>query len=171
MALRTVSPLQELMPLWDVMDRFVTDSFGPQRGWSNWSQGGMQGATQSLPLEVYETPEQFVVRAAVPGVTPEHMNVEFDAGTLTIRCKTEVPELQEGWKAYLAEFPYGEFVRQIRLPRRIDAESIQSSFEHGVLTVNLPKVAEAKPHRIEIRPAAQLGTGGDGNAANTAQAG
>jgi len=169
-ALRTVSPLQELMPLWDVMDRFVTDSFGPRRGWSNWSQGGMQ-TTQTLPLEVYETPEQFVVRAAVPGVTPEHLNVEFEAGTLTIRCKTEVPELQDGWKAYLAEFPYGEFVRQIRLPRRIDAEGIQSSFEHGVLTLNLPKVAEAKPHRIEIRPAAQLGTGGNDASETTGQAG
>jgi HSP20 family protein len=155
-AQRTMSPLQEFTPLWDAMDRLVTDSFGAPRRWSNWSATGMQ----SMPLEVYETPDQFVVRASAPGVTPESLNVEYDAGTLTIRCKTEVPELKEGWKAWLAEFPYGEFVRQIRLPRKVDIEHIQSTLEHGVLTLALPKVAEAKPHRIEVRSAAQLGTGG-----------
>lgn len=156
MALRTGTPLQDFMPLWDAMDRFVTDAFGSnQRGWSNWSGSSMQ----SLPLEVYETPDHFVVRAFTPGVMPDNLNVEYDAGTLTIRCRTEVPELKEGWKAYLAEFPYGEFVRQIRLPRKIEVDGIQSTFEHGVLTLSLPKVAEAKPHRIEVRTAAQLGTG------------
>jgi HSP20 family protein len=173
-ALRTVSPLQDFMPLWDAMDRFVTDSFGPHRGWSNWATSAMQGA-QTLPLEVYETPDQFVIRAAVPGVSPENLNVEYDAGTLTVRCKTEVPELQEGWKAYLAEFPYGEFVRQIRLPRRVDTDGIQSTFENGILTLSMPKVAEARPHRIEVRTAAQLGTGGSGSgngqAGQTGQAG
>jgi HSP20 family protein len=154
-ALRTVSPLQDFMPLWDAMDRFVTDSFAPQRGWSNWNRDGMQ----SLPLEVYETPDQFVVRAFAPGVTPDNLNVEYDAGTLTIRCTTHVPELKEGWKAYLAEFPYGEFVRQVRLPRRVDVDGIESTFEHGVLTLSLPKTAESRPHRIEVRTAAQLGTG------------
>jgi len=147
------------MPLWDAMDRFVTDTFGTQRGWSSWNGGTMQ----SLPLEVYETPDQFVVRAYTPGVTPENLSVEYDAGTLTIRCTTQVPELKEGWKAYLAEFPYGEFVRQIRLPRRIDTDGIESTFEHGVLTLSLPKVAEAKPHRIEVRPAAQIGAGKSGS--------
>jgi HSP20 family protein len=149
------------MPLWDAMDRFVTDTTGSQRGWSSWAGSGMQ----SLPLEVYETPDQFVVRAFTPGVTPENLNVEYDAGTLTIRCKTEVPELQEGWRAYVAEFPYGEFVRQVRLPRRVDTDGIQSSFEHGVLTLSMPKVAEARPHRIEVRPAAQLASGSGGHSA------
>jgi HSP20 family protein len=156
-ALRTVSPLQDFMPLWDAMDRFVTDSFSPQGGWSNWNRGGMQ----SLPLEVYETPDEFVVRAFAPGVMPDNLNVEYDAGTLTIRCTTQVPELKEGWKAYLAEFPYGEFVRQIRLPRRVDVDGIESTFEDGVLTLSLPKTAESRPHRIEVRPAAQLGSGGN----------
>jgi len=153
--LNRATPLQEFMPLWDVMDRFITDSFGSQRNWSNMTNTTMR----TLPLEVYETPDQFVVRAFTPGVTPENLNVEYDQGVLTIRCKTEVPELKEGWKAYVAEFPYGEFVRQLRLPRKIDIEHVQSTFEHGVLTLALPKVAEARPHRIEIKTAAQLGSG------------
>jgi HSP20 family protein len=161
--LNRVNPMQDVMPLWDVMDRFITDTFRPDRGWTSW-----QSAPRSLPLEVYETPDQFVVRAFAPGVLPENLNVEFDNGTLTIRARTEVPELKEGWQPYLAEVPYGEFVRQLRLPRKIDIEQVQSTFEHGVLTLALPKVAEARPHRIEIRTPAQLGTG-TGQSTGTAQ--
>ena len=146
MALNRATPLQDFMPLWDVMDRFITDTFESPRGWSNWQSNG----PRTLPLEVYETPDQFVVRAFAPGMSPDALNVEFDGGVLTIRGKSEVPELKQGWKAYVAEFPYGEFVRQIRLPRKIDVEHVQSSFEHGVLTLGLPKVAEARPHRIQI---------------------
>ena len=159
MALSRVSPLQDFMPLWDVMDRFVTDAFTTGKGWSDWTGQGMR----TLPLEVYETPEQFVVRAFVPGVGPDQLSVEYDGGVLTIRARTEVPELKDGWKAYLAEFPYGEFTRQLRLPRRIDIDNVHSTFEHGVLTLELPKVAEARPHRIAIgTPAApaQIGSGG-----------
>jgi HSP20 family protein len=154
-AVNRMSPLQDFVPLWDAMDRFVTDTFGTNQGWSGWSGNGMR----SLPLEVYETPDQFVVRGFAPGVTSENLTVEFDAGVLTIRAKTEVPELKEGWKTYLAEFPYGEYVRQIRLPRKIDTEGVHSSFENGVLTLALPKAAEARPHRIEIQTPAQLGSG------------
>ena len=114
---------------------------------------------RSLPLEVYETPEQFVVRAFTPGVTPDNLTVEFDGGVLTIRAKMDVPELKEGWKTYLAEFPYGEYVRQIRLPRKVDTEGVHSTFENGVLTLALPKAAEARPHRIEIQTPAQISSG------------
>ena len=150
-----VAPLQDFLPLWNVMDRFITDGFGNQNGWSAWDQTGFR----TLPLEVYETPDQFVVRAVTPGVKPDDLSVEYDAGTLTIRSKTEAPELQEGWKAHLTEFGYGESVRQLRLPRKIDIDAAKSSFEHGVLTLMLPKVADARPHRIEIQTPAQLGTG------------
>jgi HSP20 family protein len=149
------NPLQDFMPLWNVMDRFITDSFGDQNGWSAWNQGGLR----SLPLEVYETPDQFVVRAVTPGVHPDNLTVEYDAGALTIRAKTEAPQLQEGWKAHLTEFGYGESVRQLRLPRKIDIDGAKSTFEHGVLTLMLPKVADARPHRIAIQTPAQLETG------------
>ncbi len=158
-----ISPLQDVMPLWKVMDRFITDSFGTQHGWSSWDQTGLR----TLPLEVYETPDQFVVRAVAPGVNPDDLNVEYDAGTLTIRAKNEAPELQDGWKAHLTEFGYGESVRQLRLPRQVDIDAAKSSFEHGVLTLILPKVADARPHRIAIQTPAQLGTGGTGSTGST----
>ena len=155
MAIERRTGLQEFAPLWDAMDRFMTDSFATMRGWPD----VQANRPRTLPLEMYETPDRFVVRAYAPGVTPDALAVEFDDGVLTIRAKADVSELQEGWKAYLAEFPYGEFVRQLRLPRTIDVDAIESSFEHGILTLRLPKTAQAKPKRIEIKAPAQLGTG------------
>jgi HSP20 family protein len=162
-AVNRMSPLQDFVPLWDAMDRFVTDTFGTNQGWSGWSGNGMR----NLPLEVYETPDQFVVRAFAPGVTSDNLSVEFDAGVLTIRAKMDVSELKEGWKTYLAEFPYGEYVRQIRLPRKVDAEGVHSNFENGVLTLALSKAAEARPHRIEIHTPAQIGSGQRQNASQS----
>lgn len=159
MAVTRVSPLQDFVPLWDAMDRLITDTFGSQRGWAHMGNGTTR--VQTLPLEVYETADQFVVRAFAPGVLPENLNVELDGGVLTIRGRMEAPDLKEDWKTYLAEFPYGEFVRQLRLPRKVDVDQIQSKFEHGILTLALPKVAEARPHRIEIRTPAQIGAGSD----------
>lgn len=150
-----VSPLHDFTPLWDAMDRFITDGFSAARGWTDWSANG----PRALPVELYETPDQFVVRAYAPGVMPDDLAVEYDGGMLTIRAKTAVPELKDGWRTYLAEFPYGEFIRQLRLPRTIDVDAIESKFEHGILTLVLPKTAESKPRRIEIKAPAQLGTG------------
>lgn len=152
---RGTTTLSEFAPLWDAMDRFMTDSFSTVRGWPEWQSR----RPRALPLEMYETPDEFVVRAWAPGVAPDDLTVEFDSGVLTIRAKAEVPELKDGWKAYLAEFPYGESVRQIRLPRQVDVDAIASTFEHGILSLRLPKTAASKPKRIEISAPAQLGSG------------
>ena len=152
---RGTTTLQDFAPLWDAMDRFMTDSFSTMRNWPD-----LQATRpRNLPLEMYETPDEFVVRAWTPGVPPDDLTVEFDNGVLTLRAKAEVPELKDGWKAYLAEFPYGESVRQLRLPRAIDVDAIQSTVEHGILTLRLPKTAASKPKRIEISGPAQLGSG------------
>jgi HSP20 family protein len=149
-----VSPFQDFAPIWDAMDRFISDGFNP-RSWSTWRSGGLT----TLPLEVYETPDTFVVRAVAPGVKPDDLTVEYDNGVLTIGGKVEAPETNEGWKVHFSEFPYGQFVRQVTLPRSIEIEQAQSNFEHGVLTLVLPKAAGARPKKIEITTPGQLTSG------------
>jgi len=149
-----VNRINEFTPLWDAMDRLITDAFTTQRGWTTWATG-----QQALPVEMYETPEEFVVRAYAPGVKPENLSVEYEGGALSVRGKNEAPELREGWKVHLSEFGYGEFIRQFRLPRSIDIDNARSTFEHGILTLVLPKVAEARAKRIAIHTPAQLGSG------------
>lgn len=154
MAPTRVNQLGEFTPLWEAMDRLITDAFTTQRGWTSWANG-----RQALPVEMYETPEEFVVRAYAPGVKPEDLSVEYEGGVLSIRGKTEVPELKEGWRVHLSEFGYGEFVRQFRLPRSIEIDNVRSTYEHGILTLVMPKAPEAKAKRIAIHTPAQLGSG------------
>ncbi len=146
-------PLREFTTLRDAMDRLFEDSFVNPGGWHSLSGNG----SRYLPIDLYETPDEFVLRAHVPGVTSDGLEVNYQQGVLTLRATTKTPEVQESWRWYAREIGAGEVTRQITLPREIDVDRAQARFEHGVLTLTLPKSAEAKPRRIEI------GVGGSHN--------
>ncbi|MGC8633138.1 MAG: Hsp20/alpha crystallin family protein [Candidatus Limnocylindrales bacterium] len=152
MANRTLSPLfQDFVTLRDAMDRLFEQSFvDPGRLLS------FDGSPRSMPLEVYETPDSVVVKALVPGVTPEQLDVTYDRGTLTLRAKTEAPSAHDDWTWHLREIGYGEYSRAINLPTPVKTENAQTDFQNGVLTLRLPKVEEALPKQIRITPAKQL---------------
>lgn len=139
-------PLREFTTLRDAMDRLFEDSFVNPGGWYSLAGNG----SRYLPIDLYETPDEFVLRAHVPGVTPDGLEVNYQQGILTLRATTKAPEIQESWRWYAREISAGEVTRQISLPRAIDVDNARASFEHGVLTLTLPKSAEAKPRRIEI---------------------
>jgi len=147
------SPFRDLLTLGAAMDRFLEDRWSPQAGWPAILGGKI------LPLDVYETAEEFVVRAQVPGVKPEDIDIEFEHGVLTLRATTATAELPQGGNWLLMEIPAGEVVRQLSLPRSIDAEKAATTFDNGVLTVTLPKAADAKPRQIKVGSAPQLGAG------------
>lgn len=139
-------PLREFMTLRDAMDRLFEDSFVTPGRWFNLAGSG----TGYLPLDIYETPDEIVVRAYVPGVTPDNLDVNYQQGVLTLRAKSTAPESREEWRWYLREINAGEVIRQVTLPREIDVDHATAHFEHGVLTLQLPKTAEAKPKQIRI---------------------
>lgn len=152
-----IRPLRDFMTLRDAMDRLFEDSFVSPARWFNISGNG--GGTGYMPLDIYETPEQLVVRAYVPGVSPENLDVNYQQGLLTLRAKTSSPEVDENWRWYLHEITPGELIRQVALPRQIDVDNATASFEHGVLTLQLPKTAEARPKQIKINSVQQIGAG------------
>ncbi len=152
MANRTTSPLlQDFVTLRDAMDRLFAESFvDPARLLS------VGGAARTMPLEVYETPDSLVVKALVPGISPESLDVQFNQGTLTIHAKTEAPQAHDEWVWYAREIGYGEYTRSISLPTRIDVDGVQTGFENGILTLTFPKAEEARPKQIKVTPAKQL---------------
>jgi HSP20 family protein len=97
-----------------------------------------------------------VVRALVPGVAAEGIDIQFQNGVLTLRAKSDEPSLPEGASWLLHEVNAGEYVRQVTLPRAIDAEHTRTGFENGVLTLTMPKTAEAKPKQIRVASTPQL---------------
>jgi HSP20 family protein len=107
----------------------------------------------AMPLDIEEHEDNFVIKASVPGFLPEDIKIQVEDGILTIRAEHHGDEEQEreGW--YLRERFTGEVERQLRLGKNINGENIEAELEHGVLTLTLPKVEEAKPKLIEVKVA------------------
>ena len=138
--------LRDFVSLRDAVDRLFEESFVSPDRLTSWR--GTR--TRPMPLEIYETADELVVRALTPGVSPDQLDIQYQQGTLTLRARTETPAAHEDWAWHVREFGYGEMVRTVSLPREIDADRAEASFEHGVLMLRLPKAEEAKPRQIPI---------------------
>ena len=105
-----------------------------------------------LPLDVLQSEENLVVKASLPGVTPEDVEVTLDHTTLTI--KGEVKDTKEGEEDgyMLRERRRGAFHRSISLSDNLKTDEIDATFEDGILTISIPKAEEAKPKAIEVKP-------------------
>jgi HSP20 family protein len=158
MARNSFSPLRDFMSLRDGMDRLFEDRWVSPGSWLTWSPMG----TDFFPLDIFETSDDVVVRAIVPGVGPDGIDIQFQGGVLTIRAKSEEQDIPEGATWLVHEVTPGEYIRQITLPRSIDADRAETTFEHGVLTLSLPKTADAKPKQIKVGSAQQIGAGPNG---------
>jgi len=110
------------------------------------------GRSQWLPaLDIAERDDAVVVKADLPGIKPEEIEITVEDNVLTISGeKKESTETQEE-NYYHCERRHGRFRRDIPLPRSVDPEKIDASCQDGVLTVTLPKRQEAKPKRITVK--------------------
>jgi HSP20 family protein len=100
-------------------------------------------------VDVAETQEKIVVRAEVPGMKQEDIQIEFENGLLTIRGERQI-EKSEGMTWHRVERVYGNFSRSFTLPRTVDPEKISAAYREGVLEIDVPKKEEAKPKNIRI---------------------
>lgn len=138
-----LNPGSELMPVSRSVDRLFEQLFG----YGAPSQDG--GApTYALPVDVEETEDAYLLYATVAGVPQDCVNVTFEAGMLSLAVKALPLEAQG--KFIRHERPWGNWSRQLDLPKEVDSAHITAKFENGVLTVRVPKVAKAKPVRIAI---------------------
>jgi HSP20 family protein len=155
MARNGFSPLRDFMSMRDAMDRMFEDRWVNPGNWLTWSSVG----TNYLPLDIYETADDIVVRAVVPGVEADGIDIQFQGGVLTLRAKSEEPPIPEGATWLVHEVTPGEFIRQVTLPRAVEADSAQTTFENGVLTLSLPKTADARPKQIKVESNKEIGAG------------
>jgi HSP20 family protein len=106
-----------------------------------------------VPLDVYQTKDQVVVKASLPGVKPEEVEISTSGNTLTIKGETkEEKEIKEA-DYLLSEHRYGSFRRTVTLPEGVDTDKAEASFAEGVLTINIPKKDEVKPKTLKIQVA------------------
>jgi HSP20 family protein len=105
----------------------------------------------TLAVDVYETPDNVVVKTAVPGVKPEEIDITITGDTLTISGATKFEEKVEREDYIRKELRYGSFSRSVNLPSGLNVEKAEATFENGLLTLTIPKAEEAKPKAIKVK--------------------
>jgi len=101
-------------------------------------------------LDVYEEKDHFTVKAELPGMKKEDIEVAMHEGSLSISGERKSESKHEDSEVYRAERFFGRFQRTVTLPAPVAVDKIQAQYKEGVLTITLPKTEEAKPKRIEV---------------------
>jgi HSP20 family protein len=141
------SPISDLMSLHTAMDRLFGDTFGVSSGQSRTVGAVGEGY---LPLDIYQTDKEWVIRAAVPGVDPNTVEVTFDGGQISIKGEINPPVDARAESYWLRENFYGKFGRQVTLPDDALGDQAKAQFMNGVLTLSVPKAQPAKPKAVKI---------------------
>jgi len=152
------SPANDLAGLHSAMDRLFGDIFGESFGTPlPGNGGGSGGAAQArmpvyhLPVNIKETESGYSIESPVPGFRPEDVEVTFSDGVLTINAQRKEEKQQEEGNYLRREVAMGSYTRRITLPGDVQADNIRASFEHGVLTVEVPRAPRPEPRRIEVK--------------------
>ena len=136
-------PAREMMTLREAMDRLFDDAFTRPLS--------LRDAWSVPAIDMYQTDDDIVVKAALPGIKPDEVQINVTGEVLTLKGETkQANETKE--KAYhIREQRWGAFERSIVLPTEVVADKAKADFENGVLTITLPKAEEVKPKTISIK--------------------
>lgn len=115
---------------------------------------GQNAKPWTPPVDIHETDHELVLKADVPDVKPENIEVNFENGTLTLKGKREFEKKEEGKGYHRIERNYGTFVRAFSLPETIDPEKLTAGYKDGVLTISIGKKEIAKPRSVKVNVSA-----------------
>ena len=147
---RRPSPFGELVSLRSAMDRLFEDSFVGRPFGGVFSAG--PDALNHLPLDVTRTADALVVEAALPGIKPEDVDITVEDNTLSIRGEYRDERQTGEGESLVSEIRRGSVGRTISLPSGLEPDKATATFEHGVLTLRIPKAESVKPRQIRISP-------------------
>jgi HSP20 family protein len=146
MTMQRWEPFSEVMTLRNAMDRLFEDSYvRPARVWAEVDGGSV------LPVDVYQTDQDVVVKASLPGFKPEEVDISITGDTLTIKGEHKEEEEVKEEEYLVKERRYGAFSRTMTLPVEIQSQKAEATFEDGVLKLTLPKAEEVKPKQIKVQ--------------------
>ncbi|MBI5949267.1 MAG: Hsp20/alpha crystallin family protein [Chloroflexi bacterium] len=146
-ALTRWDPFSELASMRTAMDRLFDQGFGRLPFRSSEELG-----PSTLLIDVFDTNDELVVKAVIPGVDPKDVDISVEDDILTIKGETEEQEEVKEGNYLRRELRYGSFQRALRLPPTVDAAKASAAFEHGVLRLAFPKKEEARARSIKITP-------------------
>ena len=136
-------PVREMMTLREAMDRLFDDAFTRPLS--------MSGVSVTPAIDMYQTDDEVVVKATLPGLTADDIDITVTGETLTLRgeYKQETEEKQATY--HIREQRSGSFERSLMLPTDVKADKASANFENGILTIAMPIAEEVKPRSITIK--------------------
>lgn len=139
-------PFRDLMAMQDRMTRLIDETLS-----RIWKEDMAQGVW-SPPVDILERGDEVVLKADLPGVTQNEIDIRVEEGTLTIQGERKFVKESPEENYVQIERPYGTFRRTFSIPRTIDQESIKASYKDGVLRIILPRKQEIQPKQIVVEP-------------------
>ena len=140
-------PVREMMTLREAMDRLFDDAF--TRPFSLTREGG---STWSSPvIDMYQTDNEVVVKAALPGIKTDEVQINVTGDILTIKGELKHEEEKKDKSWHIREHRWGAFERSLTLPTGVISDRAKADFENGILTITLPKSEEVKPKTITVK--------------------
>ena len=136
-------PAREMMSLRDAMDRLFDDAFTRPLS--------IRDAWSVPAIDMYQTDDEIVVKASLPGIKPDEVQINVTGEVLTLKgeIKHEEDKKEKAW--HIHEQRYGSFERSVALPTDVVADKAKAEFENGILTITLPKAEEVKPRTITVK--------------------
>jgi HSP20 family protein len=145
MAMVRFDPFRDLAVLQDRMNRLFNDTYAPRQSDDLTNRG-----TWTPAVDIYEVNGGLVLKAELPDMRSEDIDVSIENNTLTIRGERKLDSEIKQENFHRVERAYGNFVRSFSLPHTVDASKISADYKNGVLTVKLPVREVAKPRQIQI---------------------
>jgi HSP20 family protein len=136
-------PAREMMTLREAMDHLFDDAFTRpltiRDGWS------------APAIDMYQTDDEIVVKASLPGVKAEDVQINVSGEVLTIKGESKQMEEKNEKSWHMREQRWGSFERSVALPTEVVSDKAKAEFENGILVITLPKAEEVKPKTISIK--------------------
>jgi len=142
--LATWSPFEQLSRLRNEIDNLFTSPLG------EWPRTGQFFNEWAPALDLYEDKNNVYVKAEVPGMKKEEINVSLHDNVLTISGERKFEQKTEETENYRSERFFGRFTRSVTLPIAVESDKVKASYKDGILNIALPKSEKAKPKQIEV---------------------
>ena len=145
MAIIRWDPFREMVTMREKMNRLFEDSLA-QKG----EDKDMMTSNWAPAVDIYETANELVLAAEVPGIEEKDIEIKIEDNTLTLRGERKFEKETKEENFHRIERSYGSFFRAFSLPNSVDTERIEAEHENGVLRVIMPKRQELKPKTVKI---------------------
>lgn len=146
MSMIKYDPFRDLRGLQDEMNRLFSTNL-----WRPAPEEDFARTAWSPSVDIFETADNLVLEAELPGMKPEDVDVSVENNTITLKGERKFEKKDEGENYHRVERSYGSFTRSFTLPRNVIGDQANAEFTNGVLRVSLPKREEEKARKIEVK--------------------